>query len=590
MKILKYFPPVALWISVTIWLFANTAAAATLTLAPTAISNTACGTLTLQIGGLTNGETVIIDHFVDLNTNGIIDTNDWLMGHYVLTDGQQSIIGGITNLNVPGDLTPTNGAITANLELFAPHPQWPVGSHLLRLTSPSGRFAAITNTFAITNWPYTQSVTGVVKCGSTNVPYAYVALLPSGEFGNATVANASGQYSFSALPGTYRLLAVKNGYVLPQISNISLATNSILTTNLILTGTSTTLGGRFADAAHTNLGLPGIFIVLQSQGGYSAIGNTDTNGSFTIPVIPDIWKFSIEDNSGLAYLGYPHYSGENNPAYDTTTGSVNSVLLTFPKGTGLFYGNIKNSSNVPLPGVQFGASDQYSNLLGSSGWSNPNGNYCSIATTNDWANYVDDGSPIFQSYVVSSGGNSFFSAHQAVQVNFLAVPPTGVITGNVSSVSGVPVAHLTISGNTSYEGDNFQSEAVTDGNGNYSFADFNSGWDVSPNCNANATDGLPYLGYNCTSDQFTDITSSLTVINFTVYPLGTAVLGAPGWIDQGQFGFTLNGADGDTYYVQVSTNLTDWSTITNFTLSGNSIYIEDDSATNSSRFYRAIKQ
>src|SRR5437762_3358534 len=81
--------------------------AATFTTSPSTISNTYRGPITLQIGGLTNGESVVVDNYYDLNANHLIDTNDVLMGSFRLTDGLPATIGGVTNLNVPCDLTAT---------------------------------------------------------------------------------------------------------------------------------------------------------------------------------------------------------------------------------------------------------------------------------------------------------------------------------------------------------------------------------------------------------------------------------------------------------------------------------------------------
>ncbi len=89
--------------------------AVTFTNTPGSVSNTYNGTLTLQIGGLTNTETVVIQKFLDANTNNVIDASDLLVQQFNLTDGTNSIIGGVTNFNVPGDLNSTTGAITAAL-------------------------------------------------------------------------------------------------------------------------------------------------------------------------------------------------------------------------------------------------------------------------------------------------------------------------------------------------------------------------------------------------------------------------------------------------------------------------------------------
>ena len=566
-------------------------AAVTFSLSPSATSNTYVGPITMQVGGLTNGEPVIVDHFVDANTNGVVDSNDFLLGHYYMVDGQRSVIGGVTNFNVPGDLTGSNGAITAVLNHYAPQPSLPIGGHLFRLTSPTGHFPALTNSFTITNWPYSQSITGVVKSGLTILTNVVVVIdnAVNGGPAGGTEVNALGNYSFRAPPGSYSLIAIKSGYVMSGRPSVVLAANATVPTNLVLTPATRTLSGRLADSVHTNLGLPGVLVVLTSVGGSLTATATDTNGNFSAPVTSDIWSVSLQEGSGLYALGYVDFSGGyTGPAYDTTTGSVSTAFVPVTKGTAMFYGTIKNNLNAIVPGVKFYGELQNTNLYASAGWSDTNGNYYAVTTTNDWNIQVSSDDPIFRSFVASSGSTVTLSSNQAVRVDFLLEPMTGVITGNVSSATG-PVAGLLMFGNTSVGANNFQSSGYTDGNGNYSYAIFNGGWDVQANCGG-GSDALDTLGYNCAPDQMVTASSATTAVNFFVYPLGTATMSDPLWLGPGQFGFTMNGTSGDSYYVQVSTNLTSWVTITNFILSGSSIYIEDDHATNKWRFYRSVKE
>src|ERR1051325_818341 len=77
--------------------FAN---AVTFSVTPSALSNNYSGVLTLQITGLTNGEHVIIQRYLDLNGNGTGEATEPLLDTFTIADGGVSTIGGITNVNV----------------------------------------------------------------------------------------------------------------------------------------------------------------------------------------------------------------------------------------------------------------------------------------------------------------------------------------------------------------------------------------------------------------------------------------------------------------------------------------------------------
>src|SRR5437764_2613858 len=139
------------------------ASAATLSVSPSVTSNTYAGVITLNITGLTNGEQVEIQKYLDLNGNGVVDAADALVDAFKLTDGGATLIGGITNLNVPFDSNPAAGAITTThnftstliVDTF-------VGSYIYRLVSPSGRFTPVPATFAVTNAAFSQYLAGTV--------------------------------------------------------------------------------------------------------------------------------------------------------------------------------------------------------------------------------------------------------------------------------------------------------------------------------------------------------------------------------------------------------------------------------------------
>ncbi len=204
-------------------LLASGAAAATFSVTPGAAGNTYTGSITLQAGGLSTGGTVLVRKYLDANGNGKIDAGDILYQEFELTDGQASLFHDgtmlVTNLDVPGDLDTIPGRITATFGLAAGgFEQTIVGNYLFKLSSPSGAFAPLTNSFAVTNSPFAQSVTGVVKASGTNLPGAVVLLFQPSNGNNmnpqaGALVDNSGKYTLSAPAGDYVLTALKNGFI-----------------------------------------------------------------------------------------------------------------------------------------------------------------------------------------------------------------------------------------------------------------------------------------------------------------------------------------------------------------------------------------
>src|SRR5580658_6420081 len=108
-------------VCLALWAGIGTARATiTFTNYPSVVSNTYNGVITLQINGVTNGMNVVVQKFLDVNTNGIIDSRDLLVQQFRLTAGQASTftngstIVTVTNF-MPGDMSTTPGQIIAPL-------------------------------------------------------------------------------------------------------------------------------------------------------------------------------------------------------------------------------------------------------------------------------------------------------------------------------------------------------------------------------------------------------------------------------------------------------------------------------------------
>src|SRR5580693_1816677 len=98
MKLIKTLCPLAVLIS---GLCPAAFGAVTFTDAPSVVSNTYSGFITLQVSGISPGDTVVVQKYLDVNADGVVDSGDVLVQQFNLTDNQPGqVIGGVTNYNV----------------------------------------------------------------------------------------------------------------------------------------------------------------------------------------------------------------------------------------------------------------------------------------------------------------------------------------------------------------------------------------------------------------------------------------------------------------------------------------------------------
>ena len=493
------------------------AATATFTVSPSAVSNTYTGPITLQIGGLTNGETVVVQQFLDANTNGTIGAGDWLVQQFRLTDGVISTIGGVTNINVPGDSTATNGSITAQMNFLTSGAAVAIaGRYLYKLSSPSGRFTPVTNLFTITNVAYAQSISGNVVCSGTNVPNAMVlafAGLPmdSSPVGG-TIGNNAGGYSLPLPPGTYSLMAFKTNYVVNAAlaPTLTLASGAKPNTNLALLGTTRTISGKMADAANSNLGLPGVLIFPANANGLMGFGFTDTNGNFSARVTASQWEIQY-DSDQLPALGYAQF--QDHPAASTTSGNVANLNLPIPKGTALFYGTVRDPQSRPLVGVPLFLEESNGQYEGD-GVTDQSGNYVVAVVAGHWDNGPDNGGNLaYANYVFSELSGALIADGQAVRADFLGIIATNRISGYLKDDSNHPISNVWIWAAATINDADFHAGAETDASGYYQFNVCNGQWWVGVNCAGGSSSlGSQYL---CPNSQSVTITNNNATVNFT---------------------------------------------------------------------------
>jgi hypothetical protein len=574
----------------TLTALSRLAPAATLTISPSSTSNTFAGPLTLQITGLTNGQVVIVEKYLDLNGDSTVQANEPLVDTFSIAESGASIIGGITNLNVPFDSNSATDKITTTMS-FVPSLENITAQTIFRLISPTGAFPPQTAIFTITNAALNQSVNGTVYNNATPLPNALVAVLTAQNQNYvtsiATDSSSPGHYHVNLNPDTYFLIPVLQDYVTDQslAPMVTLTNGMSVTNNLFLTNGTVTISGRVYDASNSN-GVGGVFMQFQS-GNLFGMTFTDTNGNYSAAVLPGTWKVKTDsDRMASRGLVVPN----DPPKVDTTTGSVASVDFALPPANAIFYGRIADGSNAPLPNISVHAED--GGQFSADGTSDANGNYTVAVFANGpmWDCFPDSGkTPAIANRVVSFGlGQTNILPGQAVLQNFTALAATASISGKLQDNSGNPVGNLNINAMAVIGGTQYEVFANSDGSGNYSLPAVNGNWMVTANCCGNQ--GLD--NYNLT-DFFQShpvvIPPTNAVLNLTFYPIGTAFLTQVSRVGS-SFGFNLFGAQGNSYTVEATTNLAlgHWFTVASVTnLSSNSQFIWDGNATNGTRIYRA---
>jgi hypothetical protein len=410
-------------------LIQNLRAAVSFDVIPSAISNTYFGPIILQVTGLTNKETVVVQKFLDANTNGIVDGGDLLWQQFEMTDGSASVFTDgatiVTNLNVPGDLDGvTNGSIIAKLNQSAEFSQRIVGKYLLKLSSPSAGPSPITKSFNVTNFPFAQKFSGSVvsNATSTTLPNALVLVGTPDANGNlnlfaGTVADNSGNYSLRLAAGTYMLVAGKSNFVgsFKTVTNQVLSCGATINTNLSLTVCTRTISGKVMDL-NTSVGIPGFLQPAGSSSGLLGLSVTDTNGNYAVRVTAGQWGLS---HSPQALMLHGYLWRQPSLNVDTTAGNV-TTNIALPKATALFYGSVKDSFGNPMPGVWLYAEDNI-NAYAGEGVTDVNGNYCAgvLGGASTWTVGIDNGL-FFPDYVFSQGNQSTINTGRAISYSFFA--------------------------------------------------------------------------------------------------------------------------------------------------------------------------
>lgn len=448
--------------------------AAGLTVSPAVITNDYSGKVTLTLTGLATGQTVLLEKYCDLNTNGVIDPGEPLLQSGIVTDGRLPLIGGVRNLNVPGDDDgATNGQIRAKLGYpgISPVFDYVAADYLWRASNPTNGLVLATQSLTVRQKVTTQGVTGRLTATGTGWPLtnALVVLAPrNGSPVSGAVADADGHYTLYGPPGGFAVLAIRPGFVADMdASGVLIPSNQLVSLNVALPAATRTISGQLRDSA-TGAGLGGVMVRGEAEPNFFAAVFSDAAGHYTLPVGVAQWTVAA-DRGQLAQQGYVGW--DEGVGADTRSGNVGNLDFETPKANALIYGVLRDAQGQLVSGFSVGAKQDWAYEAAGRAWATNTG-FCLGVVAGDWRVRPDDDELSAQGFW-SNDTNVTVVAGQARQTDLILQPLTAHLLGRVVDDTGAPVANLGLGVSNDQNVDFYPG---TDENGHFDIGVFAGTW------------------------------------------------------------------------------------------------------------------
>ena len=478
------------------------AQSASLTITPSAVTNDFRGTIVLNINGLTSGESITVEQYQDVNGNGLIDAGqEWMVRSFTVTDGQASFIGGVRNVNVPGD---EDGLTNGQIRVALPYPGLNetisriAANYLYRIYDPMGGFVPLTNSFNIAQKIYPQGISGKVIAGGTGlpIPNPVVVMVTQNGSGAGAVGDALGNFTLYNMPGDYFLVAARDGFVNDQtLGGVTVSSNLFGVKNLTNLVANRTLSGQVTDSA-SGLGLPGIFVQAETKGNLFSLAFCDGQGNFTLPATAEEWKVKVNEDSGVAQLGY--VAAGNSIRTNVTSGSASNLNFQFSKASALIYGAVRDNQSNAVANLRIRGNDSsfnYNALGGSDG----QGNYAVGAFASTW-NIGPDNYALAANNLIGQGANVTVTNWQALRQDFIVRHTTAHLRGRAIDDTGTPLGNMSLVVQL-FMGSGPGSTSIypqTGNDGTFDAGVFAGPWNIALECGGAAALGVvgPSLNFN----------------------------------------------------------------------------------------------
>ncbi len=304
-------------------------------------------------------------------------------------------------------------------------------------------FAPATKAFAVTQKTYPQGIHGQITATSDGLPlaYAFMVLMDGNGFGmGGTFANATGNYEFKTLPGNYRVLGIVGGHVTDFSAGIAtVAKDQFKTVNLALATGGFTISGRLTDAG-SGAGVPGVFMLAQSNTGTLSAAITDLGGNYSVAVTPGQWNLQPSESQS-AEIGYLR---PDKVAVNIAGTSASNVNVAMAKATALIYGTVKDNLGHPVSQIEMRADDTgHLHESPSSRSLAPDGSYTlGVQAGVWWVGLQTDTLP--PGYTPGPNVQVTIASGQAVQANLTVSTVTTHLRGKVVDTGGNPQSGVAI--------------------------------------------------------------------------------------------------------------------------------------------------
>lgn len=476
--------------------------AVSLTVTPSSMENTFTGLTTLTVTGLTVGQTVTIEEYLDVNGNGVYDTADKRQLSFKVTDGQAVMIGSVRADNIAGD---EDGAANGQLTVSYDKPtSGCTAAKYVYVVSNTAGITIASAPFTVTQHVFGQTITGkVTDHNGVAVPNASVGAIDTkvtSSWEIAALTDASGNYTLNCPLGVFLMSVTKAGYT--QEGGWELQPPVILgpgasaTRNLKLLPVDRHITGRVTDAV-TGVGLSGIQVMSYSDighGGSAFSTVSDRLGNFDIVVSPGVWNLLVTGGS----INQQGYLDMQTPMVaNAFAANVTGVAIKLTKGAnlGAVQGVVNGSDSALLSGVRVYT---YGTRLGYESVTNASGHYAHAAMPGLVMVMPDSATLHAKGYAyLGSFQHMPIVANQVATANFTAQKLTthlrGIVQTGITAAVPVPGVLVSVSGygqlatGTPYQ---YTTSTRTAADGSFDFALLGGTYTVSVNFEDAAIRGL----------------------------------------------------------------------------------------------------